>query len=114
MMRWSLLDGHGARNPSRCGFPATEMFLVMWNSDRNREKLTNFLKTLEKKSETKFPLPHYGRLASRLVRICGRGDTHLLRLPGGALAADSHQQPVRASSVRKVGGSHGSSGAPRR
>src|SRR5215468_1977381 len=26
----------------------------------------------------------------------GRGDTHLLRLPRGALAADSHQQPARA------------------
>jgi putative transposase len=30
----------------------------------------------------------------------GRGDTHLLRLPGGALAADSHQQPARAHSAR--------------
>ena len=30
----------------------------------------------------------------------GRGNTHLLRLPGGALAADSHQQPARAHPAR--------------
>jgi putative transposase len=30
----------------------------------------------------------------------GRGDARLLRLPGGALAADSHQQPARAHSAR--------------
>jgi hypothetical protein len=30
----------------------------------------------------------------------GRGDTHLLRLPRGALAADSHQQPARAHPAR--------------
>ena len=30
----------------------------------------------------------------------GRGNTHLLRLPGGALAADSHQQPARAHRAR--------------
>src|SRR5262245_56269200 len=27
--------------------------------------------------------------------LVDKGDTHLLRLPGGALAADSHQQPAR-------------------
>src|SRR5262249_46056907 len=30
----------------------------------------------------------------------GRGDAHLLRLPRGALAADSHQQPARAHPAR--------------
>src|SRR5262249_23551681 len=30
----------------------------------------------------------------------GRGNTHLLRLPGGALAANSHQQPARAHPAR--------------
>src|SRR5262245_21169950 len=30
----------------------------------------------------------------------GRGNPHLLRLPGGALAADSHQQPARAHPAR--------------
>src|SRR5215472_18055340 len=32
--------------------------------------------------------------AAELVEAANRGDTRLLRLPGGALAADSHQQPA--------------------
>jgi hypothetical protein len=39
------------------------------------------------------PAPGQGRRAGGSG---GRGDTRLLRLPGGALAADSHQQPARA------------------
>ena len=34
--------------------------------------------------------------AAELVEAGNRGDTRLLRLPGGALAADSHQQSARA------------------
>src|SRR5215471_18710013 len=38
--------------------------------------------------------------AAELVENGGRGDAHLLRLPRGALAADSHQQPARAHPAR--------------
>jgi len=43
--------------------------------------------------ETAWPAPGQGRRAGGSG---GRGHTRLLRLPGGALAADSHQQPTRA------------------
>ncbi len=38
--------------------------------------------------------------AAELAGSGGRGDTRLLCLPGGALAADSHQQPARAHPAR--------------
>jgi len=38
--------------------------------------------------------------ADRKVAPVTGGDAQLLRLPGGALAADSHQQPARAHPAR--------------
>ena len=47
--------------------------------------------------EAAWPAPQPGRQAGGSG---GRGDAHLLRLPAGALAADSHQQPPRAHPAR--------------
>src|SRR5262249_13039933 len=44
----------------------------------------------------------------------GRGNTHPLRLPGGALAADSHQQPARAHLARDPAAHTGRGRGPRR
>jgi len=46
--------------------------------------------------EAAWPAPGQGHRAGGSGN---QGDTRLLRLPGGALAADSHQQPARAHSA---------------